>query len=146
MEPDRYQQNQRFYITGLVCLISSMVFFGVGAYIFPHVAFGLTYNLPGFVFEWVNLIQSAYDVSEKTAGWFIFLIFFVLGLLFSLVTYIASRHIDNEIYAIEEPEVVDEKKQQKNMRETGPFILKILLLIGVIFLIAELIHWVISSR
>lgn len=149
MEPDRYQQNQKFYIIGLICLLLSMVFFAVGAYIFPYVAFGLIYNLPAFIFDWTDSIQAAYAVSEKRAGWLILMSFFLLGAVFAVVTYILSNRMDKEIYAAEEVdadvEKVEEKKPVKEVQETGPKVLKILLIIVGLFIVAKFFQWAIFS-
>ena len=148
MEPDRFQQNQKFYIIGLVCLLISMALFATGAYILPRVAFGLNYNIPAFMFDWTNLVQAAYGVSEKSAGWFIYGLFFLLGFLFSIVTYVLSNHIDNQIYAIEEPEktAVTVTKPNTAMTESGPLVLRVILIIAFIFIIAKIFHWVISAQ
>ena len=147
MEPDRYQHNHKFYIIGLVCLIVSMALFGTAAYLLPRVAFGLVYTIPDFIFEWTNLVQIAYGLSDKSAGWVIFFLFFLLGFLFSMVTYFMSNRIDNEIFA-EEPEVVVEKvkKPHREEKETGPLVLRILLLVGFIFIVAKFFQWAISTH
>lgn len=148
MEPDRYQINQKFYIIGLVCLLFSMVLFGMGAYILPRVAFGLNYTIPAFIFEWTNLVQIAYGLSEKSAGWLIFSLFFLLGFLFAIVTYVLSNRIDTEIYSVEEEplEVVEVKKPNTELKgsESGPLVLRIILMIAFIFIMAKVFHWVIT--
>ena len=147
MEPDRYQQNQKHYIVGLASLLISMTLFGLSAYIFPRVAFGLVYRLPDFIFNWINLVHIAYNVSEKTAGWLVLCIFFLLGLLFALITYVLSNHIDNQIYAIETPSEMDETiKPINEFKETGPLVLKILLIVIFIFVIAKVLLWAISNN
>ncbi len=144
MEPDRYQQNHKLYITGFVCLIISMAFFGVGAYIIPRVVFGLNYNIPEFIFNRIYWIHTAYEVSEKSAGWLVLLIFFSCGFFFTLVTYISSNHIDHEIYPVE-TEVVEEKKHGMKLRETRSLVLKIMLGVGLVFIVAEFIFRAVSS-
>ncbi len=146
MEPDRYQLNQKYYVVGLVCLVISMLLFGIGAYILPYIAFGLSYNIPDFIYSWITIVQEAYGVSEKSAGWLIVLAFFGLGFVAAIVTYVTSKRIDNEIYATEEPEKeVEENKPAPKASETGPFVLKIALILGLVFIVAELFRWTISS-
>ncbi len=148
MEPDRFQQNQKFYIIGLVCLLIGMALFGTSAYILPRVAFGLNYKIPAFIFDWTHWVRVAYGVSEKSAGWLIFGIFSLLGFLFSIVTHILSNHIDKQIYAIEEPEktVVTVMKPNTAMKESGPLVLRMILIIACIFIITKIFHWVISAQ
>lgn len=143
MEPDRYEQNHTFYIIGLICLIVSMTLFGTGAYLLPRTVFGLNYNIPDFIFQWTALIQVAYGMSDKSAGWLVLFIFFLLGFLFSSVTYVVSNRIDSEIYAIK-PEKKSGKKLNMEIKETGPLVLKVLLIIIFVFIVAKVSHWAIS--
>lgn len=143
MEPDRFQHNQKMYIIGLTSLLISMMLFGLGAFILPRVVFGIAYNIPAFIFDWTNLIQVVYGLSEKAAGWIILLVVFLAGFFFSIVTYVVSHRIDSEIYHIE-PEPVTEKKPAKEIRETVLLVIKVLIIIAVIFLATKLFLWMIS--
>lgn len=144
MEPDRFQYSPRIYIIGLICMIISMALFGLGAYIFPNIAFGLIYRIPNFIFEWINLIQVAYELTEKNAGWLVLVIIFFLGFVASIITYAVSNRIDNGIYAIE-PEKV-ELKPSTTEKETGPLILKIAFILGIVFISTKIFQWVITIR
>lgn len=146
MEPDRYEQNHTGYIVGLVCLVVSLTLFGMGAYILPRIAFGWYYNIPGFIFEWISITQIAYSLSEKAAGWLILGVFFVLAFIFAGITYVTSNKIETQIYAVDEP-VIEVKKEtsKKEIKETGPLVLKILLLVGFIFTVAKMFQWAIST-
>ena len=144
MEPDRFQHSPKVYIVGLISMIISMALFGLGAYIFPNIAFGLVYRIPDFIFESVNLVQVAYDLNERKAGWLVLVIIFFLGLIASIITYAVSNRIENGIYAIQ-PEKVEQKSSEK-WTETGPLILKISFILGVIFISAKLFQWVITIQ
>lgn len=145
MEPDRYEQNHAAYIVGLVCLVISLALFGMGAYILPKIAFGWYYNIPGFIFDWISLTQIAYSLSEKAAGWFVLCVFFAFAFIFAGVTYVTSNKIETQIYAAEEPEIEIKKSRSKNeIKDTGPLVLKIIFLIGFIFIVAKMFQWAIS--
>lgn len=146
MEPDRYEQNHKFYIAGLVCLIISMFLFGLGAYILPRIAFGLNYNIPNLIFYWITLVHLAYDITEHMAGWLILLLLFLMGFLFSIITYLFSNHIETKIYAKEEVERVEIEKVPETSKETGPLVLKIIIIVGIVFVIAKIFQWAISTN
>lgn len=149
MEPDRFQHSPKIYIIGMICMIISMVLFSLGAYILPRIAFDLVYKIPDFIFTWTNLIQIAYGLNEKKAAWLILIIIFLLGLIASIITYAVSNRIENQIYAIE-PDRVDEQeaseKATKEWREIGPLVLKIIFILGVVFVVSKLFHWAISIQ
>lgn len=146
MEPDRFQHSPKVYTIGLICMIISLALFGLGAYIFPNIVFGVSYQIPHYIFDWVSLIQNAYDLNEKQAGWLVLMVIFLLGLVASIITYAVSNRIENEIYEIE-PEKVDEHQELHHKpNESGPLILKIIFILGIIFLSAELFEWVIKIR
>ena len=145
MEPDRYEQNHKFYIAGLACLVISMALFGFGAYIFPRVVFGLNYGIPDVIFNWITLVHIAYGMTEKQAGWLVLFVFFLFGFLFSFITYLLSSQIEKEIYAVEQPEQVEVKPPRKTNQETGPLVLKMLMIVGLIFVVAKLFQWAIST-
>ncbi len=143
MEPDRYQHSPKVYIIGMVCMIVSMGLFGLGAYILPNVIFGLIYSIPDFIFDWTNLVQIAYGLNEKKAGWLVLAIIFLLGFLASIVTYAVSNRLDNEIYDIQTDKTDDEDISEK-WKDTGPLILKIIFILVLVFTIAKLFQWAIS--
>lgn len=145
MEPDRYEQNHAAYIVGLVCLVISLALFGLGAYILPKIAFGWHYNIPGFIFDWISITQIAYSLSEKAAGWLVLCVFFAFAFIFAGVTYVTSNKIETQIYAAEEPEIeIKNSRSKKEIKDTGPLVLKIIFLIGFIFIVAKMFQWAIS--
>lgn len=142
MEPDRYEQNKIYYVIGFVCLIISLWLLGVGIYLLPYIAFGWVYNIPDAVFERIDYIQITYDLTWRNASWLVLIVNFFVCFLFALVAYFTSNRIDNEILGIK-PEPAKVKKETK---ESYQFILTILMTVGLIFLVAMLFQWIISSR
>ena len=145
MEPDRFQHSPTVYTIGLISMISSMALFGLGAYALPNIAFGLTYRIPEFIFYWINLIHLAYGFTEKKAGLLVLMIIFALGFIASVITYAVSNRIESEMYAIK-VETVNDKNTSKEWRESGPLILKIVLIMILIFISAKLFQWAISIQ
>ena len=64
-----------------------------------------------------------------------------------MVTYFTSNEIDNEIYGVptESNEIKKESKEDKEAKESGALALKIVVIIGFIFVMAKLFQWVIST-
>lgn len=141
MEPDRYQQNKTYYIIGFVCLILSLMFFGLGIYLLPYVAFGWIYSIPNSIFDRIHFIETTYGFSMKAASWLLLLADFLGCFFLALVTYVTSNRIENEILGI----AVEPVEVKKETKESYLFILTILLTVGLIFLVAMLFQWVISK-
>lgn len=142
MEPDRYQQNKVYYIIGMIFLVLSLFYFGVGLYVLPHVLFGIYYSIPPAVYERINYVQMTYDLTAKQASWLIVSLIFFVGFLCALVTYFTSNQIDNEIFGVK-PEPVKEKKENK---ESDSLMLKIILIVVFVFIVTKLFQWAISSN
>ena len=141
MEPDRYQQNKTYYIVGFVCLITSLMLFGAGIYLLPYIAFGWIYSIPDTIFDRIDFIQTSYGFTWHQASWLFLLVIFVISFLLALITYFTSNKIDNEILGIE-PEPA---KLTKETKESYRFIFTIIMTVGLIFFVAMLFQWVISS-
>ena len=142
MEPDRYQQNKVYYIIGMIFLVLSLFYFGVGLYVLPHVLFGIYYSIPPAVYERINYVQMTYDLTAKQASWLIVSLIFFFFFLCALVTYFTSNQIDNEIFGVK-PEPVKEKKENK---ESDSLMLKIILIVVFVFIVTKLFQWAISSN
>ena len=143
MEPDRFQHNPKVYIIGLLCMIASMLLFGLGVYTLPKIAFGFTYRIPETVYNWISWVHIAYDITEKKAGWIVLMIIFILGLASSIVTYSISNRIETEMYAIK-PEIEHARTKSNKWKETGPLVLKMLFILAIVFTSTKLFHWVIT--
>ena len=141
MEPDRYQQNKVYYVIGMIFLVLSLFYLGVGLYVLPYLIFGVYYSIPPTIFDRINYVQMTYDLTEKQASWLIVCIIFFVGFMCALVTYFTSNQIDNEIFGVS-PKPVEVKKEKK---ESGSLMLKIILIVSFVFIVTKLFQWAISS-
>ena len=141
MEPDRYQQNKLYYIIGMIFLVLSLYFLCLGTYILPHILLGMNYSIPDAVYERINYVETVYNVSNKHASWIILSAVYFMGIMCAFVTYFTSNEIDNKIYGIKS-EPVEVKEETK---ESGTLVLKIVFIIGLVFIVAKLFQWAISS-
>ena len=147
MEPDRYQQNKLYYVIGMIFLVVALYFFCVGTYLLPHILFGVSYSIPDVLYDRINYVEMTYHVSTKHASWIVLGAIYLVSFLCSVVTYFTSNEIDNEIYGVptESNEIKKESKEDKEAKESGALALKIVVIIGFIFVMAKLFQWVIST-
>ncbi|MDA9272196.1 hypothetical protein N9Q05_02315 [bacterium] len=141
MEPDRFQQNQVHYIVGLVCLVASLSLFAFCAYTLPYLMFSWHYTIPEFVLEWNNTLTVNYQFSTTAASWILFLGFFFPALIFAIIADVLSNHIDNEIHGIEPTKTVIDP----HLKESSNLALRIILIMILVFVAAELFQWIIST-
>ena len=141
MEQDRYKQNHSLYIIGMSCLVLSIVFIMFSAFIAPALLFDWKYDTPFFIHRLTQWYALELDISDKTSQLIVLLQFFIPGVLFSVIAYLSSKKIENEIYEIEEPE--EEKDEIPLYARTsgdislGLKILGLMILVVLIALFAE---------
>lgn len=145
MEPDRYEQSHAYFITGILCLILSMAFFGLCLYLLPNLLFNLHYAIPEVIVDFYGYVLSNYQVGEKEALWYVFLAIFGLGLISSVIAYIASNHIENKIHKLEEEKNIAWSARKQSVRDSGRVFFRILLVVGFVLLLILLFQWVIAS-
>lgn len=141
MEKDRFSNNHKLYILGLVCLVLCLGFLFFSLFILPFLIWQLNYNVPDFISAILNLFQEEYGYSDESSKTIVWLIFFIPGVITGLISYLVSNYIDNQIY---KPEVESEdneenlrnREKKQARRESAVFSLKILgLMILFVFLI-----------
>ena len=147
MEPDRYQQNSKLFIIGIVCLLLSLSLFAYSFYLLPHLLFGWVYDLPGFIFHWREWLKQKYNFSEVGAAWTIFLSFSIPALVCGYISYLTSNKVDNEIYGIlpEDKETEEERIQPTSAKEDGlGFGFKLTLAIILVLMLISLLQWLLT--
>lgn len=151
MEPDRYQQNKLYYVIGMIFLVVSLYFFCVGTYLLPYIVFGISYSIPDVIYDRINYVEMAYDFSTKHASWIVLAIIYFVSFLCASVTYFTSHEIDNEIYGVHttnnpsEQESKEAKRATEETKESSTLALKIVVIIGLVFGMAKLLQWAIST-
>lgn len=152
MEADRYQKHHVAYICGLFCLIASIGLFACSLFLLPYLFFGWQYNVPELVISFSALLQDKYTLSNNAVAWVIcFALDFPAVILFVIADVLSNR-IDKEIYGIQHSRssVASEQEnislQSTPPVESGKLIVKIVLLILIVFIVAQFFHWVILTK
>ncbi|MGV3739733.1 MAG: hypothetical protein ACO1N3_00355 [Gammaproteobacteria bacterium] len=152
MEADRYQKHHVAYICGLFCLIASIVLFAFSLFLLPFLFFGWQYSVPEFVINFSALLQDKYTLSNSAVAWAIcFALDFPAVILFVIADVLSNR-IDKEIYGIQNSRYSAANEQENislqptTQVESGKLIVKIVLLIVIIFIVAQFFHWVIVTK
>ncbi|WP_454782363.1 hypothetical protein [Legionella sp. WA2022007384] len=148
MEQDRFGNNSKLYILGMICLVLCLGLLFYSLYILPYLAWGLNYNVPEVVMTLLSSLQDDYNYTVGASKVIVWLIFFVPSLITGLISYFVSNHIDNNLYKSElhtkeEQENPPSKQIGKEIKESAGFGLKILslmiLIVTAIFLLQYLI-------
>ncbi len=146
MEQDRFQKNHVLYIIGLISLVASLSLFAFTLYILPHLIFGWGYDAPVFISSWKEILRFGYHFSSSAASQLIALLFFILTVIFAIIAYFSSNRIDNEIYSAELEFQNKSPKRRKGHRESVMLVLKLLFIIFLVFIFAELFQWLIYTK
>lgn len=141
MEPDRYQQNSKLFVIGLICLLTSLSLFAFGFYVMPYLLWNWGYNVPGFISTWREWFKESYDFTDSEASWLIFFIFIIPAVICGYISQRASNYIDNQIYDIHPEKSMAVKR---DIQETLSFSFKIFLLIILVFVAVTVVEWLVA--
>lgn len=144
MEGDRFEQNSKLFIIGLICLLISLTLFAFGLYILPYLLWNWSYNVPEFVYYWREWFREYYDISEVSASWIMILIFIIPAIITGFISHLASNYIDNQIHGIEQEKTTKLPEIKKNVQETLSFGFKILLLIILVLIAVAFVQWIVA--
>lgn len=144
MEYDRYQQNSKLFIVGMITLLVSLSLLAFALYILPYLIWTLPYKVPAFVLDWREYIKRTYEISEARASWWVFFTFIIPSVVCGYISYLASNRIDNQIYHVI-PEKPEEEKEivKKDFKESTGLSLKILGSIILTIAVVTLLEWLI---
>ncbi len=145
MEYDRYQQNSKLFVIGIICLLLSLALFAFGFYILPYIVWNWHYDVPGFVLTWREWFKEEYNYSEKGAALLVFSLFIMPAIACGYISQRISNYIDNQIYGIGSPETpteeVEEEVEGKDAHFGLKFGLKIALLIILVLIAVTFFEW-----
>ena len=145
MEPDRYKKNHALFFVAMISLLFSLGLLFFSAYLFPYLVLGWVYHVPQFIFDWHEWFITDFGVSAIKVPRLIFLIFLTPALLFGVVAYFSSNQIENHIF---EKEISEQQKPTRVFRgrkESLRFFLKILALLGLVFVVVAIgLQWILS--
>ena len=149
MESDRYKQNHFAYISGLICLFLSIGLFAFSLFLLPHLFFSLQYNVPFFIIHLSTILQEKYTISSSGVAWVIcFFLDFPAVILFVIADVLSNR-IDKKIYGIQQTKMTSSTSEQLSTvgnESPGKLIVRIVLLILIVFIVAQLFNWVVSTN
>jgi len=143
MEQDRFGQNNKLYITGIICLVISLGLFFFSLYILPYFLWELNYGVPSFIIDMLAMFQDDYLYTVSGSKWIVWMIFFIPSLITGFISYLISNYIDNKIYGIksnESGEKLTAEEIQKQIKESaslGGQILALMVVIVVIILFIQ---------
>ncbi|WP_454783683.1 hypothetical protein [Legionella sp. WA2024007413] len=149
MEQDRFSQNSKLYILGMICLVLCLGLLFYSLYLLPYLAWGLNYNVPEMVMTLLSSLQDDYNYTVGQSKLIVWLMFFVPSLITGLISYFVSNHIDNNLYKSElkpqeEQENPPSKQIGKEIKESAGFGLKILALMILILMAIFFLQYLIQ--
>lgn len=147
MEYDRFANNSKLYILGMVCLVLSLGFLFFSLFILPYLIWQLNYHVPGFILSLLNMMEESYNYSVGASKLIVWLLFFVPGLVTGYVSYFVTNYIDNTIYHIKTQTEEDREHKEigKEIKESAGLGFKILGLMVFFIIIILLVEYLIQS-
>ena len=108
MQDDRYKVNKGLYLSGMFALVVAMGLFMFACYLVPYLFFGLSYDVPEFVFILEDYFQVNWAIPKADTDVAIFAVFFIPTMALGWFSYWASNRLDNEM-----PSLIGEENQGK---------------------------------
>lgn len=101
MKYDGFQENQKLFIFGIICLVLSISLLFFSIYILPFLIWDINYGVPSFLTVFIVNMHDDYGYSNPGAKFLLELLFLIPGLIAGLISYFISHYIDqqnSEIY------------------------------------------------
>jgi len=144
MDPDRFQQNSKLFILGLVSLLVCLSLLTFGLYILPFLLWKWNYDVPALVLQLREWFKDSYDFSEIGASWMVFLIFIIPALICGYISQWSSNYIEKKMYHLDNPDPEKTKEIQKDLKESMSLGLKITLLIILVIIAVTIVQWLLA--
>lgn len=144
MEYDRYQQNSKLFIIGIICLLLCLSLGAFSLYIIPSLLAGWVYNIPEFILVWQQRLIERHNFSQFGAGGVICLFFLISTLISGYISYWASNRIDDEIYGLNLEKPKPEVEAHSDLKESFGFGFKVLLLIILTLVAIFFLQWLLT--
>ncbi|MGQ3887738.1 hypothetical protein ACQUW5_01745 [Legionella sp. CNM-1927-20] len=145
MEHDRYQHNKTLFIISIISLVAGLSLFLFALFILPNLIWKLNYNVPSFIYIWSEDLKQHYNFTDVGANTVVFLIFFLPAILATLIAYLTSNSIENELYGFTTTESDLRKKAVKNSSREGLLVIvQILIFIVLVISGVYTLHWLLS--
>lgn len=149
MEYDRMGGNNKLFIFGVICLVTSLGLLFFSLYLLPYFIWELSYNVPDFILGFLATLQDDYHYSSAGSKTVVWLGFFVPCVITGIISYFVSHYLDNKIPGIA-PEVEPEQEKpegetQKQIKESASLGLQILGLMVIIVVAILLLQYFVQS-
>lgn len=143
------EQNDRYFFLSLASLAVSLFFFPLALYILPQAFFGWAYHTPDFILNMNEYFQGLFGITLEAATSVVFYCLFFLALIFAGIAYFAATHTRHDLKKTLTHETVDErqvrlKQAKQNRRQMIFLVIKIILILMLVFFVAEIVQWAIS--
>ena len=142
------KKNDRYFIVSLFSLAVSLFLLPLSLYLLPGVWFGWSYHIPAFIINGSSWLQDNFGLSEPIASWWMLGGLFVASLVFAGLAYLSSTQFHEEIKPTANPLLKDEDERVKPLkqdrRELVFLVIKIVLIMMLVYLIAEMMQWAIA--
>lgn len=148
MEYGKAGANDKVFIFGIICLVISLGLLLISLYILPYFLFDLHYSMPDFMLDMLAKFQDDYGYTISQSKIFIWMIFFIPGLIFGLISFFVSKHLDKLEHgsptAVDVPEKSG-KELTKELKESASLGFKIIGLIVIIFIGVVIVQYFFQS-
>jgi hypothetical protein len=144
MEHDRYQQDRKLFIIGLISLVASLLLFAFILFIAPHLFFNWKYNTPSFLVIWEEWLRIKFSLSTISPRTVVGLILFFSAIFFALVADYCSNRIDNKIYKDELQQTSGRINKDNDVSVASLLVLRLMLIMLLCYLGLIGLHWLIS--
>lgn len=145
IEPDRFKENKTVFIVAMVALLLCLILITLSLYLFPYLMFGWNYQVPMFVpnvLEWMN---SNYAIRGMSASLIVFLSLFIPGVIAGVVSEMASNAIEKHIYGLEKNKDPHHEHLKQEVKASAEFGLKLFFILIAAVLVLLFIVWMMQS-
>ncbi len=138
MEYDRYNENNKLYIVGIICLVLCLGFLFFSLYILPFLIWGLHYDVPEFISRMLSYFEDNYYFSHYFSAICVWFIFFIPSVITGIISYFISNNIDDHLLGIvkQSDEEVEQHSVEvrQELKESAGLGIKILFLMVLVVL------------
>jgi len=142
------KKEDKLFFSGLFFLTLTLFLFPFTAYLFPKAVLGWEYYIPDAIVSLVVRIHVILHISYELAFLYFMLFLFSLSLFTGLLAYLTAHKLSQMELQQEtqdkSPAPIT-KKVKQNSRESTSLVLKMIFFITLVFIVANVIQWAISS-
>ncbi len=144
MEPDRFQQNSKLFIVGMICLLLGLTFLAIALFIIPYLLWNWHYGVPSMVVQLHQWFRDSYSFDNGGASWMVFLTFLIPAIIFVIISQWSSNHIEKQMYGMDLDRPGRRMEIHKEIHDTLSFGLKLGILIVLVIIAVIVVQWFVS--